>query len=48
MLVSLITDEVTALRDDELYKAMVRREERDRGELLQIRDHYYDVVTFLN
>lgn len=48
VLVSLITDEVTALRDDELYKAMVRREERDRGELLQIRDHYYDVVTFLN
>ncbi len=47
MLVSLITNEVTALRDDDLYHAIVRREEQEKDELQLICDNYDSVIEFL-
>ncbi len=47
MLVSLITNEVTALRDDDLYRDVVRREEREKDELQLICDNYEKVIEFL-
>lgn len=47
MLVSLITNEVTSLRDDDLYHAIVRREEQEKDELQLICDNYDSVIEFL-
>lgn len=48
ILAELITKEVTALRDEELFNAIVRREEKGRNELRSIHDNYQGVVDFLS
>lgn len=45
---SLITNEVTALRDDELYRQVCAREERGKDELQMICDNYTEVIEFLS
>lgn len=44
----LITDEVTALLDNKLFNAVVRREAKGRNELQSIHDNYQGVVNFLS
>lgn len=43
----LITDEVTALRDDEIYQAVCDREERGKTELRMLERNYDRAVAFL-
>jgi len=45
---SLITDEVTALRDDLLYYQICAREKEEKRELQMIRDNYDTAVKYLN
>lgn len=40
MLVNLIRNEVTALRDDALYQAICEREAQEKGELQLLVDNY--------
>lgn len=47
MLNQLITDEVTALRDDEIYQAVCDREERGKTELRMLERNYDRAVAFL-
>lgn len=47
MLVNLITNEVTALRDDEIYQAVCYREEREKEELQKVADEYPKIIDFL-
>lgn len=48
MLVNLITNEVTALRDDEIYNEVCRRERRDKEDLEMLADNYSDATDFLD
>lgn len=47
MLNQLITNEVTALRDDEIYQAVCDREERGKTELRMLERNYDRAVAFL-
>jgi len=47
MLNELITNEVTALRDDDLYKQVCAREEREKRELRMISENYGAAVEYL-
>ena len=47
MLVNLITNEVTALRDDEIYQAVCDREKQEKGELQKLADHYVSAISYL-
>lgn len=47
MLVNLITNEVTALRDDEIYQAVCNREKQEKGELQKLADHYISAISYL-
>lgn len=47
MLVNLITNEVTALRDDEIYQAVCEREKQEKGELQKLADHYISAISYL-
>lgn len=44
----LITDEVTALRDDTLYEEICKREEKEKSELEMLSNNYYTAVEYLN
>ena len=48
MLTKLITNEVTALRDDAIYQAICDREEAEKRELQTVADEYQKVITFLS
>ena len=48
MLTKLITNEVTALRDDAIYQAVCRREATEKRELQTVADEYQKVITFLS
>lgn len=45
---SLITNEVTALRDDAIYQAICDREEAEKRELQTVADEYQKVISFLS
>lgn len=47
MLVNLITSEVTALRDDEIYQAVCDREKQEKEELQKLADHYVSAISYL-
>lgn len=47
MLVNLITNEVTVLRDDEIYQAVCDREKQEKGELQKLADHYVSAISYL-
>ena len=47
MLNQLITDEVTALRDDAIYEAVCARESRGKTELRMLEDNYDKAVAYL-
>lgn len=47
MLNELITNEVTALRDDEIYQQVCNREAEEKEELQMLCDHYGSAVEFL-
>ena len=47
MLNQLITDEVTALRDDEIYQAVCDREKRGKTELRMLERNYDKAVAYL-
>ena len=47
MLVNLITSEVTALRDDEIYRAVCDREKQEKEELQKLADHYIAAISYL-
>ena len=47
MLNNLITNEVTALRDDAIYKAVCDMEERGKEELQLLVDNYDEAIDFL-
>lgn len=47
MLVNLITNEVTALRDDEIYQAVCDREKQEKEELQKLADHYVSAISYL-
>lgn len=47
MLTNLIQDEVTALRDDELYQAVCDREDREKAELELLEDNYDSAIDYL-
>lgn len=47
MLNELITNEVTALRDDSLYYQVCEREKKEKRELQMIRDNYDTAVKYL-
>lgn len=46
MLANLITNEVTALRDDDMYQEICKREEKEKAELQILVDHYDHVISF--
>lgn len=48
MLTKLITNEVTALRDDAIYQAICDREEAEKRELQTVADEYQKVISFLS
>lgn len=48
MLTKLITNEVTALRDDAIYQAICDREEAKKRELQTVADEYQKVISFLS
>lgn len=48
MLTKLITNEVTALRDDAIYQAICDREEAEKHELQTVADEYQKVISFLS
>ena len=48
MLKKLITNEVTALRDDAIYQAICDREEAEKRELQTVADEYQKVISFLS
>lgn len=48
MLTKLITNEVTALRDDAIYQAICYREEAEKRELQTVADKYQKVINFLS
>lgn len=48
MLTKLITNEVTALRDDAIYQAVCRREATEKRELQTVADRYPKVINFLS
>lgn len=48
MLTKLITNEVTALRDDAIYQAVCEREADEKHELETVADEYPKVISFLN
>lgn len=48
MLTKLITNEVTALRDDAIYQAICEREEAEKRELQTVADEYQKVISFLS
>lgn len=48
MLNNLITNEITALRDDAIYQAICDREEREKEELQMLVDNYDEAVDFLH
>lgn len=48
MLTKLITNEVTALRDDAIYQAICDREEAEKRELQTVADKYQKVISFLS
>lgn len=48
MLTKLITNEVTALRDDAMYKVICEREEAEKRELQIVADEYQKVISFLS
>lgn len=47
MLETLIHDEVTALRDDGIYRDICDREAREKEELQCIADNYNEAIAFL-
>ena len=47
MLVDLITNEVTALRDDRIYKAVLQRERQEKKELELLADNYDDAIEHI-
>lgn len=47
MLNNLITNEVTALRDNVIYQAVCEREEREKEELQMLVDKYDEAIDFL-
>lgn len=47
MLVNLIKNGVTALRDDEIYQAVYDREKQEKEELQKLADHYVSAISFL-
>lgn len=47
MLVNLIKSEVKALRDEEIYKEVCRRENQEKKELGNLADNYIEAVSFL-
>ena len=46
MLAELITNEVTALRDDEIYERICAREAKEKNELQLLVDNYKPVISF--
>lgn len=48
MLTNLITNEVTALRDDAIYQAICEREKAEKRELQTVADKYQKVISFLS
>ena len=48
MLTKLITNDVTALRDDAIYQAICDREEAEKRELQTVADEYQKVISFLS
>ena len=46
MLANLITNEVTALRDDAIYEEICEREAEEKDELQILVDHYDSVISF--
>ena len=48
MLTKMITNEVTALRDDAIYRAICDREEAEKRELQTVADEYQKVISFLS
>lgn len=46
MLANLITNEVTALRDDAIYEEICEREAKEKDELQILVDHYDSVISF--
>lgn len=47
MLNNLITNEVTALRDDYIYQEICKKEEREKNELQMLVNHYDSAIDFL-
>ena len=47
MLTKLIQDEVTALRDDDIYQAVCDREDREKEELKRLENNYTEAISFL-
>lgn len=48
VITDLIRDEVTAYRDDDLYREVSRKENREKTELQMLCDNYTDAIRFLN
>lgn len=48
IITDLIRDEVTAYRDDDIYREVSRKENREKTELQMLCDNYTDAIRFLN
>ena len=48
VITDLIRDEVTAYRDDDIYREVSRKENREKTELQMLCDNYTDAIRFLN
>lgn len=47
VITNLITNEVTAYRDDEIYQAVCHRELKEKKELQMLVDSYDEAITYL-
>lgn len=48
VITDLIRDEVTVYRDDDIYREVSRKENREKTELQMLCDNYTDAIRFLN
>lgn len=48
VITNLISEEVKQLRDDSLYQHICNEEERDKGNIERICEHYDEIIDFLN